>query len=100
MNDVERMCQCPMSGSRLCTAILTTRVCIILSCVNALCRAHVSAQIKERANTMKKFLCQCPMSGSRLCTKMIHIHSLFGLVVSMPYVGLTSLHGILAVHSV
>ena len=62
-------CQCPMSGSRLCTVLFQEKDGSITAGVNALCRAHVSALCTMEENNMaKRPVCQCPMSGSRLCT--------------------------------
>ena len=61
-------CQCPMAGSRLCTLVDEDIEASIEDCVNALCRAHVFAQ----------------NAG--------YLELAEGKAVSMPYVGLTSLH--------
>ena len=92
---VEWMCQCPISGSRLCTFL------------------------ESFTQYMWWILCQCPISGSRLCTSLKLLIAIIGIAasvnalyrahvsarascacacacaggVSMPYIGLTSLHG-------
>ena len=61
------------------------------NCVNALSRAHVSAR-RKGGNMITEVLCQCPVSGSRLCTQPVSLHHVERRIVSMPCLGLTSLH--------
>ena len=87
-------CQCPMSGSRLCTVLFQEKDGSITAGVNALCRAHVSALCTMEENNMaKRPVCQCPMSGSRLCTRwtlrkrncdLICVNALCRALVSAP----------------
>ena len=62
------LCQCPVSGSRLCTAENVYHQILEKLCVNALSRAHVSARRNMRS----------------------YKHD--AGIVSMPCLGLTSLH--------
>ena len=63
-----QLCQCPVSGSRLCTHAKLFRY-------------------------YSGVLCQCPVSGSRLCTYGIWGKGISYIwIVSMPCLGLTSLH--------
>ena len=76
-------CQCPMSGSRLCTDSIRVTPGMIAVCVNALCRAHVSAHLLGVTGFCALWLCQCPMSGSRLCTELIRTHKfMFSICVN------------------
>ena len=89
------MCQCPMSGSRLCTPKFQRSYsdCFWVSMPYVgLTSLHDTKEVMRERNL---YPCQCPMSGSRLCTeyrlKAVGFHY---NAVSMPYVGLTSLHSL------
>ena len=64
----------------------------IVRCVNALSRAHVSARSHRISDRKSWTTCQCPVSGSRLCTIAKRGYSFDADDVSMPCLGLTSLH--------
>ena len=65
----QEVCQCPMSGSRLCTlieegsGIFSTIVCQCPMSGSRLCTV-----IDGKMEFPEVPECQCPMSGSRLCT--------------------------------
>ena len=72
--------------------------------VNVLSRAHVSAlrhscsvrnEGGKKEEKMAKWRCQCPVSGSRLCTRWNLKTIGTSMNVSMPCLGLTSLHKLL-----
>ena len=89
---VRKVCQCPVSGSRLCTVATNTIEWKIKVSANALSQAHVSAPAYNISLTALweevsmpclglaslhaapcagyrcSEWCQCPVSGSRLCT--------------------------------
>ena len=89
------LCQCPVSGSRLCTVIRDEEDARQVMCQCPVSGSRLCTVRKVIKFNKKYFLCQCPVSGSRLCTSENNYISLKEFLrVSMPCLGLTSLHEI------